>query len=69
MLSDVAHTMLVTSYIVTSSDVVHDIMVTSYMNMSSDVAHYIVASNMNTYGYVIRCSECYCGDIIYEYVI
>jgi hypothetical protein len=41
MPSDVAHAIVVTSYMITSSDVAHAIMVTSYMDMSYDLAHAI----------------------------
>jgi hypothetical protein len=40
--SHVAHVNMVTSYIDMSSDVAHVIVVTSYIDMSSDVAHAIV---------------------------
>ena len=42
MSSDVAHDIVVTSYMNISSDVAHAIVVTSYIDMSSDVAHVIV---------------------------
>ena len=42
MSADVAHVIVVTSYMNISSDVAHDIVVTSYIDMSSDVAHVIV---------------------------
>ena len=40
MPSDVAHDIVVTSYIDMSSDVAHGSVVMSYMDMSSDVTYY-----------------------------
>jgi hypothetical protein len=49
----VAHVIVVMSYMDTSYDVAHAIVVMSYMDMSSADC----------------CSTCYCGDVIYGYVI
>jgi hypothetical protein len=42
---DVAHAIVVTSYMNMSYDVAHAIVVTSYMDMSSAVAHAIVVTS------------------------
>ena len=43
--SDIAHTIVVTSYMDTSCDIAHAILVTSCMDTSSDVPHAIVVTS------------------------
>ena len=66
--SDVAHFIVVTSFVDVSSYVAHAIVVTSCMDTSCDVAHTIVFRSV-IYRYVISCSTCYCGDVKYWYFI